>query len=158
MTELYIKLAIAAALFLVGLGIGVKWEQGVQARAELAAEQARESDAVLQRKFSDQVAGQHAAEIATITNKLGAAHEKIAQLSGRQCLDAGTVGVLNAIGGDPVPTAAVNPDSAPAAAATDQDVGEAIATCRAQYATVSDQLNKILDIEAQRQNGRLGGL
>lgn len=153
-----IQLVIALSIFAAGAAGGIKWELGVQARAELAAQQALESDAIQQRKFGDKAAGDHAATLAKLNNQLGYAREKIALLSGRQCLDAGTIGVLNSIG-DSVPAAASEPASAPTTAAagtglrfaTERDVAGYIALCRARYREVAGQLNEILDIEGRRQ-------
>lgn len=152
------QIAIAVAIFTAGAAGGVKWQLGVQARADLAAAEARASDTKQQRQFGDRASATHAAALATINNKLGDAREKIATLSGRECLDAGTVGVLNAIGGEPVRAAASHAEGSAAATAsgaglrfaTERDVGSAIATCRAKYAEVASQLDQILDIEDRR--------
>jgi hypothetical protein len=128
------------------------------AKKELQEAEARESDARQQRRFNDIQAGQHAAKLATLNAQLGAANAKIAQLSGRACLDASTVGVLNATGVLDGSAATSEPASAPASASsgsglrysTDRDVAGYIALCRTRYAEVADQLNKILDIEDQR--------
>jgi hypothetical protein len=114
--------------------------------------EAQAADERQQRRFNDTQAGRHAGELATLNTKLGDARARIAQLSGRTCLDAGTVGVLNDTG---VPAqrraAASEPARAPAgAAASDRDVAEYIATCRTRYGEVSEQLNRILDIEDRR--------
>jgi hypothetical protein len=119
----------------------------------------RAADARQQIKFNDAEAGQHAAKLASLNDQLGAANAKIARLSGRPCLSAGTVGVLNSTGVLDSATAPVEPASSPQAAAssaddgataTDQDVAGYIALCRTRYAEVADQLNKILDIEDRR--------
>ena len=149
---------IAALIFMAGGAGGIKWQLGVQARAELAAADLRARDGAQQVKVSDQAATAHVATLANINNKLGDAREKIALLSGRECFDAGTLGVLNAIGDQPVPvTASESAGPAPAVAsggglrfATDRDAAGAIAICRARYAEVSSQINQILDIEEAR--------
>ncbi len=150
--------ATAALSASLAFGAGIQWQQGVQARADLETADLRANDARLQRLASDKAAATHAAALATINNKLGIAREQIAKLSGRECLDAGTVGVLNAIGDQPVRAAASDSESAAAAAtpasgirfATDGDAADAIATCRARYAEVSSQVNQILNIEDRR--------
>jgi hypothetical protein len=155
------RLAILLAFFVAGGATGIKWQLGQQARIELAAAELRASDARQQRLLGDQAATAHAAALANVNQKLGNAREHIAKLSGRECLGAGpggTVGVLNAIGGESVPAAASEPAGAPGAAApgagvrfaTERDVASAIAVCRAGYAGLSSQLNQILDIEAGR--------
>lgn len=152
--------AVAAGVIFASGASGAWWVQSrIADSKELAELQARESDAIQQRKFGDVAATGHAKELATINKQLGNAREKVASLSGRECLDAGTVGMLNAIGGEPVSTPPGQPASAAATIAvggglrfaTERDVGRAIATCRAGYAELSSQLNQILDIEDQRQ-------
>ncbi len=121
-------------------------------KARVASE-ALASDQRMQRLFNDKKASQQLAVVGKINNQLGVAREKIATLSGRVCLDADTVRVLNNIGvqgGEPGGTTAAQPASAPQAAATDRDVGTFIATCRAWYGEVNSQLDKILDIEDRR--------
>ena len=153
-----IQLIIALAIFAAGAAGGIRWHSGQDAIAAQAAQQARESDAIQQRKFSDKAGGDHAKALATINLKLGDAREKIAQLSGRECFDAGTAGMLGTIGAEPGGAAAGEPAGAPTAAATgtglrystDRDVAGYIALCRARYGEVTSQLNKILDIEDRR--------
>lgn len=140
-----------------------RWTANTAAQRE-AEHQARDSDARQQRRFADQAAGVHARTVATLNTKLGGARAQIALLSDRQCLDAGTVRMLNGIGaptGLGVPAPAANPAGAPPAPAapapddapgyaTERDTADHIATCRASYAAVSDQLNQILDFEDKR--------
>lgn len=152
------KFAIFLIFFIAGGAAGVKWQLGVQARAELAASDLRASDARQQRIFGDKASTTHAAALAVINNKLGDAREEIALLSGRECLDARTVGMLNDIGREPVPASAREPASAASALAaggglrfaTERDAASAIAVCRARYAEVSSQVNQILDVEDAR--------
>lgn len=142
-----------------------RWKSNTADQRE-AEHQARESDARQQRRFNDQAAGAHARTVATLNTKLGDARAQIALLSDRQCLDAGTVRMLNGIGasglgvrapaGEPAGAAAAAAAAAPDDAtgyATERDTAEHIAICRARYAEVSDQLNKILDIEDRRGQG-----
>lgn len=153
-----LQLAIAAVIFAAGGAAGIKWELGVQARATLAAADVRAIDARRQIKAIDKGATAHVTALATINNQLGDAREKIASLSGRECLDADTVGLLNDIGGEPVRALAGEPARAPATSApggglrfaTERDAAGAIAVCRARYAEVSSQINQILDIEKGR--------
>ena len=140
-----------------------RWTANTAAQRE-AEHQARESDARQQRRFADQAAGAHARTVATLNNRLGDARAQIALLSDRQCLDAGTVRMLNNIGasGLGVRAPAGQPAGAAAAAAgrgaSERDTAEHIALCRASYAAVSDQLNKILDIEEARGQGDAAAL
>lgn len=140
-----------------------RWTANTAAQRE-AEHQARESDARQQRRFADQAAGAHARAVATLNTQLGDARAQIALLSDRQCLDAGTVRMLNGIGasGLGVRAPAANPAGAAAAAAgrgaSERDIASHIALCRASYAAVSDQLNKILDIEEARGQGDAAAL
>ena len=153
-----VQLVLALAVFAAGGATGIKWQVGVQARAALAAADAHADDARMQIKAGNLAAENHAAALAAINNKLGNAREKIALLSGRECLDARTVGMLNDIGREPVPAAPGEPASAPETLAaggnirfaTERDTASAIAVCRASYAEVSSQVNQILDIEDER--------
>ena len=139
-----------------------RWTANTAAQRE-AEHQARESDARQQRRFADKAAGAHARTVAALNTQLGGARAQIALLSDRQCLDAGTVRMLNNIGasglgvrapaanlaGAPPAPAAPAPDDA-SSYATERDTADHIATCRASYAAVSDQLNQILDFEDKR--------
>jgi hypothetical protein len=101
---------------------------------------------------ADQASLEHATTINKLSRQLGDARAQIASLTtGRACLSADAVGVLNAIGaGAGMQTTASRPAGAASAVATDRDVGDALAVCRSEYAKVSDQLNKILDVEDKR--------
>lgn len=163
-----IAAAVAGALAFVGAWQVQAWRWGAadadRMRAEQTAAAARESDARQQRRFADQAAARHAAALAAINTQLGDARAHIARLSDRQCLAAGTVRMLNNIGaptGLGVRAPAANPAGAPPAPAapaaddatsyaTERDTADHIATCRASYAAVSDQLNQILDFEDKR--------
>ncbi|MEC5213334.1 hypothetical protein RCH06_001880 [Polaromonas sp. CG_9.5] len=145
-----LQLVLALVIFTAGGAAGIKYHVGIDAKRELVAKELRESDSRQRRKFSDQAADSHASAVATLSNQLGDAREKIAKLSGRACLDAGTVGMLNAIGSQPVRAVASDVASPAQAAASDRDVSRAIADCRASYGAVADQVNQILDIEERR--------
>lgn len=145
------QIAIAFLIFAAGTATGIRWHVGQDAIAENAAREQRDAFARSQRRFNDDQAGRHAGELATLNTKLGDARAQLAKLSGRTCLDAGTVGVLNATGVQQPGAAAGQPaDAASAPAASDRDVAEYIATCRTRYGEVSEQLNRILDIEDRR--------
>ncbi|MGE0497044.1 MAG: hypothetical protein AB7I35_01280 [Ramlibacter sp.] len=156
------QIVIALAIFAGGLATGIKWHAGQDARAELAARELRETDARQQRRINDQAAARQAAQLATINHQLGDARVQIASLSGRPCLDPDTVGLLNAIGEQPMRATAGDSAGAPQAVApgashgsglritTDTDAAGAIALCRARYAEVAGQLGEILDIEDAR--------
>jgi len=144
-----------------------EWRWGNKEVARLVAEQqaetARQLEARQQREAAATAASKHAARVAVLSTQLGDARAHIARLSDRQCLAAGTVRMLNGIGasGLGVRAPAANPAGAPPAPAapapddassyaTERDTADHIATCRASYAAVSDQLNQILDIEDKR--------
>ena len=136
---------------------------------ERLAEEARATDARQQRLFNDTAAGRHAATVADLNTQLGEALGHVATLSGRQCLAAGTVRLLNSIGkpagdvglraaaGEPAgaPEAAAGPgaDAADSGYASERDTAHWIAVCRARYGEVAGQLNQILDIEERREAG-----
>lgn len=152
------QIAIAFLIFAAGTGAGIRWHVGQDAIAAEAARDARDSDARQQRRFQDLQAGRQAGQLATLNTKLGDARARIATLSGRACLDPGTVGVLNATGvPEPGPVASKPARAASAASASenerwasDADASEQIAICRTRYGEVSEQLNRILDIEDRR--------
>lgn len=157
--SIWAKLVLLLVAFAAGGAVGIKWELGVQARADVAAADARMADAKVQFRTADKAAGKQANTLAKINNQLGDAREKIANLSGRECLSGDTVRVLNTIGSEPVPAAASDPASAAAAAAagtgirsfaTERDTAGYIALCRARYAEVAGQLDQILDVEDAR--------
>ncbi len=159
---------LGAAIAAAGAWQVQAWRWGAheadRLQAEQTAREARESDARQQRRFADQAAARHAATLAQLNTQLGDARAHIARLSDRPCLSAGTVRMLNNIGaptGLGVRAPAANPAGAPPAPAapaaddassyaTERDTADHIATCRASYAAVSDQLNQILDIEDKR--------
>ncbi len=151
------------ALFGAGAWTGDRWRQG---RVAVAALEARENAIDLQRvqrRAADVSALQHAKRVRQLNTQLGAAHARIAQRDSRDCIDPGTVGLLNHIGGDSMRTPASEPaTAAPAPAAdpshggglrwsTSRDIANALAECRARYAEVSSQVNAILDIDERRQ-------
>ena len=152
------KLILVIVLWAVGFASGIKYHAGQDARAALIERNARESDMRQQRTLGDRKAGEHANRVDQLSTQLGNAREKIASLSGRACLDADTVRMLNNIGNEPVRALAGQPahpaEAVDAAASirysTERDVARSIAECRAQYTAVADQLNKILDIEDRR--------
>lgn len=147
-------------VFVLGGWAGVQWQRGTQARADAASAEARAADSRRQIRIMDTAAGQHAAALKSLNTQLGAARVQIQTLSGRECLDGATVGLLNDIGDPPLRAPAGDPDRAPPAAAaggglrytSDIDAAHAIGTCRAGYAALSSQLNQILDIEQARQS------
>lgn len=159
-------LALAAGAFWAGY----QWHAGRVAQDQLTAQEHAADLQRIQRRAMDVGAQRHAQRVRTLNTQLGVAHARIAQLSGRDCLDPGTVGLLNNIGSDPVRAATGQPPGeAPATAAdrgngnaggglrytTNRDAATAIAICRARYEEVSSQLNEILDIEDAR-HGPIG--
>ncbi len=145
-----LQLVLAVCIFAGGTATGIKYHAGVIAQRDLAAAELVKSDQIQQRKFGDVASGKHVAVVAKLSTQLGDARAHIANLTGRPCLSAGTVGVLNAIGEQPGGAAAGQPAGSAEAVATDQDVSTFIAACRAQHGELSSQLNQILDIEDRR--------
>ena len=145
MIAVYAALASAAVSLALGGWLGMRWEEGNQAIALKAANDARK---VAEQNAAD-VALTHANNTAAMAAQLGDLRVRIRSLTtGRDCLSAAAVRVLNDGPAPTVLTAAAQPASAPEAAATDQDVGDALALCRSGYGQLSDQLNAILDINA----------
>jgi hypothetical protein len=181
----YAATALIAALLASGATWRVQdWRWTAKTNAEALernevtriADEARQTDAKQQRQFADAAAGKHAATVAAIATQLGDARARIATLSAtRQCLDAGTVRMLNnlgAAGGIGLRTPAGQPAGAPQAAAAPQaddaaiadasyaserDTAEWIATCRTQHDELASQVTQILDIEDRRRQSAAGG-
>lgn len=153
-----VKLAGIALLAAGSFWAGYQWHAGRVAQADLEAKAHTQEQQRQARRGMDAAAGQHAQTLATLSTQLGDARVQIARLAGRDCLDPNTVGVLNDIGRGGLRAPAGDAASAPPAASsggglrysTDRDAASAIAICRAKYAEVSSQLDKILDIEDKR--------
>lgn len=153
-----LKLAAVAVLAAGSFWAGYQWHAGRVAQADLEAKDHVQDLQRQARRRMDASAGQHAQTLATLNTQLGDARVQIARLAGRDCLDPNTVGVLNDIGRGGVRAPAGDAEGAPPAASaggglrftTDRDAASAIAICRAKYAEVSSQLDKILDIEDRR--------
>lgn len=140
-------LAVACALSLgAGLWTGIEWQQG---RSAILLEEAR-AKMKEQSDAADKVALDHTAVVTQLNRQLGNTRAQLYGLtSGRDCLSARAVRLLNG-GPASVPTPAGEPAGAPDAAATDRDVGDALAICRSEHARLAAQLNAILDIEDSR--------
>lgn len=146
-------------VFLLGVWLGYRWHVGIAAKAEIDALAASEKSRQAIQDLADQRAIIHAQQVRSFNQQLGAAHARIAQLSQRDCLDPGTVGLLNAIG-TPMPATPGQSEGAATAVAsysghginfsTARDLASQIAVCRAAHAELADQLNAILDIEEAR--------
>lgn len=183
----YAATALIAALLASGATWRVQdWRWTAKTNAEALqrneaariADEARQTDARQQRQFADAAAGKHADTVAAIATQLGDARARIATLSAtRQCLDAGTVRMLNGLGAAPggvglrasaaqpartaeAATAAQADDatSADPGYASERDTAEWIAICRTQHDELASQVNKILDIEDRRQRSAVEGL
>ena len=147
-----------------------RWAHKEVARlvAEQQAETARQLEARQQREAAAAAASKHAARVAALSNQLGDARAQIATLSAdRQCLDAGTVGMLNHLGtasslwlrspasqpaGAAAAIAAPETDHTPTTGyASERDTAEWIAICKTRYGELASQVNQILDIEERRQ-------
>lgn len=147
---------IVGVVFVIGALLGLlggwEWRDGVHAKAELRIQQERARALKAMEEQQDAVSLAYANRVSELAQNLGDTRVKLNSLtSGRPCLSAGAVGVLNAIGSAvPVHSAASQPASAANASATDRDVADALAICRGGYARLSEQVNSILDIEDAR--------
>lgn len=143
-------------VFLLGVWLGYTWHVGIAAKAEIDAMAASEKSRQVIQDMADRRAIGHAQQVRSLNQQLGAAHARIAQLGQRDCLDPGTVGLLNAIG-TTMPATPGQLESAPSALtsysghglsfSTARDLASQIAVCRTAHAELADQLNAILDIE-----------
>jgi hypothetical protein len=143
-------------VFLLGVWLGYRWHVGIAAKTEIDAMAAAEKSRQAIQAMADQRAIGHAQQVRSLNQQLGAAHARIAQLGQRDCLDPGTVGLLNAIGTTVPATSGQSQGEASAASAnsghglnfsTARDLASQIAVCRMAHAELADQLNAILDIE-----------
>lgn len=134
------------------------WQAHARDEADRAA-RARQALINLEERYRKQ-GERHVETVGQLKTQLSDAQQQLAQLTtGRRCLSAAAVRVLNRTGRVPAPTAAPaeapgtpegSPDDGPEQYATDHDAAIALAECRTQYGVVSDQLNKIIDIELER--------
>lgn len=137
--------AVALALAIGSFVAGIEWQQGREAIALKAAQ----ADLKVAQDAAGVIALAHAENTAVMNRQLGNARVQLRDLTnGRDCLSAAAVGLLN--GPAAVSDAAGQPARQASAAATDRDVGDALAICRFAHRQLSDQLNKILDIEDTR--------
>lgn len=135
----------AAVCFAAGAYAGVEWQQGRDAVALLAAQAANQRV----ERLAGTITEAYVENISTLSRQLGDARVQLRGLtSGRDCLPAAAVSVLNSTGN--LPSSPVGAAPTPAAAATDRDVGDALAICRGEYSKLAEQLNRILDIEDMR--------
>jgi hypothetical protein len=159
--KLGLALAVIVATFLTGMFAGMYVYRGKVAQRDLQQLQQATRERIRLQEFAAPKAAEHAATIETLNTQLVDAYAEIANLSGRACLDGRTVGLLNATGNlsrrpaapkpaDPGPVPQATGDQPALRWASNIDVGQYIAYCRAEYAKVADQLNKVLDIEDRR--------
>ena len=146
----YIWLALMGLTLVLGGALGMRWERGEQAIAhQELKDKLRE-----QAEREDKKGVEHAETLEKLNRQLGDARRAVYGLTaGRDCLSARAVGVLNGIGLPATGAATSEPARAPEAAATDRDVGDALAICRAEHEKLAGQLNDILDIEERRTRG-----
>ena len=130
-----------------------RWQANTKAEADLRAEaerierEARDTDTRQQRKFNDQAAAQQAAALARINQQLGDARAHIATPTRGLGLRA----TASSPAGTPRATAAPGAHTPNLGYASERDTARWIATCRAQYGAVAEQLEQILDIEDNRE-------
>lgn len=146
-------------VFLLGVWLGYRWHIGIAAKAEIDAMAVAEQRRQAIQAMADQRAIGHAQQVRSLNQQLGVAHARIAQLGQRDCLDPGTVSLLNVIGTTMPTPPSQSQDSASAAASysghglnfsTARDLASQIAVCRTAHSELADQLNAILDIEEAR--------
>ena len=148
MNTLYALLISSAVSLALGAWGGIEWRLG---REAIALKEARAELKKLSDTAND-IALVYAGNTARLDRKLGDARVRLRDLTtGRDCLSADAVRLLNAGAG--VPAATTEPAGPPDAAATDRDVGDALALCRSEHTKLAAQLNAILDIE-DRKNVR----
>ena len=137
---------------LLGFAGGWEWRDGVHAKAELRLQQERARALKAMEAQQDRTSLAYANRVSELAQNLGDARVKLySRTSGKPCLSAGAVSLLNDIGPPLyVSVAAGQPASSPAASATDRDVADALAICRGGYVRLSEQVNAILDIEDAR--------
>lgn len=140
--------ALAAALFGGGFASGHSWST---TKAE--AKRAKDRDAYLeqiesQRKRADTLSEQLAQAEGRIVVKTVEVIKHVPSVTtGRLCLDAGAVGLLQP-GAHPQPDPAPGKpaaESPPAAAASDRDVAYWIAEANRQYETCAGRMNALVD-------------
>jgi hypothetical protein len=144
-------LAVVGYTF-AAFNLGERFQRGQDAIAADAQQKKYDDKLKEVQAVADAASLEHAQVIDQLNRQLGDARAQVRSLTtGRACLTADAVGVLNAIGASTrVPAAASGAASAPQGVATDRDVGDALAVCRGEYAKVKDQLDAILDIEDKR--------
>lgn len=165
MRDVVVWIVALVIAFALGGAVAVRYEQGRAAVAEnqelreaIKARDELQAQLDQQRRYEDEKGKLHAETTETLNTQLRDARSKLAALTtGRECLSARAVGVLNTAGlpaAPAVPAAASEPASAPEAFATDRDVGDALGLCHTEYGRIADQLNMILDIEDTRARGK----
>lgn len=162
MSSLAMRLLFALLAFSAGIIVGIDYHQGKVAEDKLEAVNDSIEMSRLVRQMMDAKAMTHAQTIRKLSTQLGDARATIAKLESRDCLDPGTVGMLNAIGvpadgppadqpqGQAGATASNKGDGVGLRYSTNRDLADALAICRAGYEGLASQLNQILDIEDRR--------
>jgi hypothetical protein len=147
-------LVLIALIFAAALGFagGSEYRDNAHAKKELKVQQERARVLKAIEDRQEALALTYANRVSELAQNLGDARVKLySRTSGKPCLDAGAVSLLNDIGpGLRVPAVAGQPAGPPAAPASDRDVADALAICRSGYARLSEQVNSILDIEDAR--------
>lgn len=163
MSSIAMRLLFTLIAFFVGVIIGIDYHQGKVAEDKLEAVNNSIEMSRLARQMMDAKAMTHTQTIRKLSTQLGDARATIAKLESRDCLDPGTVGVLNSIGMPTNGATTSQPQGQAGTAAsnkgdglvglrysTNKDLADALAICRAGHEALSSQLNQILDIEDRR--------
>jgi hypothetical protein len=154
--------AFAAGALVSGLMVdGFKDGEIYRLKATAAQQQADAEAAIRQRLEAatlrgDQLATQLTHTESTLKQKTLETSREIARLTtGRRCLDAAAVRLLNAQPGDSavtLPAASDNADAEAAPAASDSDIAGWIVTAQGQYETCRARLASLIDFVAGEQH------
>lgn len=148
-----ISMMAAIALFLSGLGIGIKWESGRNAEALLQAQQGFEIKYRKEVDHGNTLAAQVEEAKRNIQIRTVEVVKRIPDVTaGRPCLGPDAISLLNGTGKPTLRETARQPagESAGTLAASDRDVAGWIATANDQYDQCAAQLNGLIDAVSDR--------
>lgn len=143
----------AIALFLSGLGVGIKWEAGRNAEALLQAQRDFEIKYRQEVDHGNALAAQVEGAKRNIQIRTVEVVKRIPDVTtGRPCLGPDAISLLNGTGKPTLRETARQPagESAGTPAASDRDVAGWIATADDQYDQCASQLNALIEFEGQR--------
>lgn len=156
--------AFAAGALVSGLMVGGFKDGEIYRLKAISAQQQADAEAAIRQRLEaatlrgDQLATQLTHTEATLNQKTLETSREIARLTtGRRCLDAAAVRLLNTRPGDgagPVPAAAGAPDAEAAPAASDSDIAGWIVNAQGQYETCRARLTSLIDFVAGGRDER----